>query len=128
MGATTAADGECRASVWIAGLQFYDYGRDDEIIGPVIPRAGDRLQIVRDPGNPYDRNACRVEWRNRFVLGHLPREAAASVAPLLDAGKRLSAFVHKPGDGSVWSLTALLVGPAAEGLDAARRSRESGER
>lgn len=124
---TSDADGY-RASTQIAGLQYHDYARHDEIIGLVMPEAGDRLQIVREPENPHDCHACRVEWRNRFMLGHLPREVASVVAPRLDAGEWLAATVESPGTGGAWSMSALLNGPAVADLHAQRLVRAEAER
>lgn len=42
--------------------------------------------IRRNPNNEYDRNACEVLCNGRMI-GHLPKETAAIVAPLLDAGR-----------------------------------------
>jgi HIRAN domain len=117
--AATEAERLARGEPWfaseLAGLQFYAYGRTDELSGePVIPQPGDRLALVRDPENEYDRHAIQVWWRNGHMLGHLPRSVAAEVAPLLDAGAATRAYVHAPGDGEAWSLRALVVGPAAE--------------
>ncbi|CAO4181082.1 HIRAN domain-containing protein [Methylorubrum populi] len=101
----------------IAGLQFYDYGAVDELTGePLIPAAGDRLHLVREPANPHDPNAVEVWWRNGIRLGHLPRFVAAEVAGPLDAGVALRAYVANGGDGEAWSARALLVGPAAAAL------------
>lgn len=43
----------------------------------------------------------------------MPRDTAAELAPLMDAGAACRAYVLDPGDGEAWSLRALLVGPAA---------------
>lgn len=113
--APALAKGEPWFSSELAGLQYYAYGRLDELTGePVIPLPGDRLQLVREPENPHDPNAVQVWWRNSAMLGHLPRTVAAEIAPLLDAGVAARAYVHTPGDGEAWSLRALVVGPAAE--------------
>lgn len=113
--ATRLATGEPWFASEVAGLQFYAYGRVDELTGePIIPQPGDRLHLVREPENPHDPNAIQVWWRNSAMLGHLLRSVAAEVAPLLDAGVAARAYVHTPGDGEAWSLRALVVGPAAE--------------
>lgn len=99
----------------VAGLQFYDYAGVDELTGePLIPAAGNRLSLVREPENPHDPNAIEVWWRNGVRLGHLPRRVAAELAGSLDAGVGLRAYVAHGGDGEAWSARALLVGPAAE--------------
>jgi hypothetical protein len=57
-------------------------------------RAGDELALVREPDNPHDRNAVRVEWRG-CKLGYVPRAQNEAVARLLDRGTRLVARVSK---------------------------------
>lgn len=56
--------------------------------GPdLLPRlaAGDRLQLVREPDNPHDAHAVRIDWRGH-KLGYLPRSANGDIARRLDAG------------------------------------------
>lgn len=104
--------------VAIAGNQYYEYWKDDGLDGKVTPRGGDRLVLTRDPESAYDPNAVCVFWRNGVQLGHLPRTVAAYVAPHMDAGVPLRAYVWSPGDGRPWSMTALLVGaPLREVMD-----------
>jgi hypothetical protein len=55
-------------------------------------KAGDRLELVREPDNPYDPNAVRIEWRGR-KLGYLPRRNNDAVARQLDRGTALEARV-----------------------------------
>ncbi|MFF9551158.1 HIRAN domain-containing protein [Methylobacterium fujisawaense] len=117
-----------RGEAWLvsecAGLQFYAYGRRDDLTGErIMPRLGDRLHLVRDPENPHDANAVGVWWRNAHQIGHLPRYAAAAVAPLLDAGAAARGYVYDEGDGEAWSLRVLVVGAAAEPLYAAHIER-----
>ncbi|MGN8096426.1 HIRAN domain-containing protein [Methylobacterium sp. 22177] len=108
------ARGEAWCTYEIAGLQFYDYHRHDEDLDVmVMPATGDRLQIVRDPENPHDCNAIRIVWRNDRQLGHVPRDLARDVAPILDAGAPGRAYVIDAGDGDAWSCRALIVGAAA---------------
>jgi hypothetical protein len=57
-------------------------------------KAGDALTLVRELGNPHDRNAVRVEWRT-FKLGYIPRTQNEAVARQLDRGTRLMARVTK---------------------------------
>jgi len=55
-------------------------------------KSGDRLELVREPENPYDAGAIRVEWRGR-KLGYVPRRDNAAVARQLDRGTPLEARV-----------------------------------
>jgi hypothetical protein len=55
-------------------------------------KAGDRLELVREPDNPYDPNAVRIEWRG-LKLGYLPRRSNDAVARQLDRGAALEARV-----------------------------------
>lgn len=64
----------------LAGLRYYDGAAVwDEM------RAGDALVLVREPGNPHDANAIRIEWRGR-VLGYVPRRENAHLARQMDFG------------------------------------------
>jgi len=51
-------------------------------------RIGDVLTLVREPENPYDPKAVRVEWRGH-KLGYLPRRENAAVAAEMDRGTRV---------------------------------------
>lgn len=113
-------DGQFWATTDVAGLQYYRYGRSDDFVGRVIPKAGDRLSLMRRPTNPRDDNAVEVWWRNSFHLGHLPGGVAASVASGMDSGQALRAYVLDGGDGEAWSMHILLVGPATHELHGER--------
>jgi hypothetical protein len=55
---------------------------------------GDALELVREPDNPHDANAVRVDWRGR-KLGYVPRRENAAVAWGLDRGATLRARVSR---------------------------------
>jgi hypothetical protein len=57
-------------------------------------REGDRLQLIREPGNLHDAKAVRVEW-NGEMLGYLPRRENAAVAAAMDAGEPIGARIEK---------------------------------
>lgn len=121
---TGLADGsEFWTSVVAAGLQFYRYAGPDDLGGRVMPAAGDRLSLVRAPDNPADANAVEIWWRNEHQLGHLPRGVAAELAPRLDGGDPVRAYVADPGTGEAWSLVVLLVGRGVEALHRQRLER-----
>ena len=73
----------------LAGFRYYDGGE----VWPEL-KAGDRLELVRDPDNPYDANAVRVVWRGH-MLGYLPRRDNAAVARQLDRGAALEARITR---------------------------------
>lgn len=54
---------------------------------------GDALMLVREPTNPDDPDAVRVEWQGR-LLGYLPRVDNADVARLLDRGQLLATSIR----------------------------------
>ena len=55
-------------------------------------RVGDALTLTREPDNPHDARAVRVEWRGH-TIGYVPRRENADVARLLDRGQRLDARI-----------------------------------
>ena len=57
-------------------------------------KVGDPLILVREPENPYDVNAVRVDW-NGYQLGYIPRAENAAVARQMDRGNRLAARITK---------------------------------
>jgi hypothetical protein len=71
----------------LAGFQFYQ-GKAlwDEL------KPGDELTLVREPDNPYDENAVRVEWRGT-KLGYIPRRENADVARQMDRGAPVKARI-----------------------------------
>jgi len=58
------------------GLRYYGAGI----------KSGERVTLEREPDNRYDRNAIAVKKKSGKVAGHIAREWAALLAPLVDAG------------------------------------------
>jgi HIRAN domain len=54
---------------------------------------GRALELHRDAGNEHDANAIAVATTDGALLGFVPRELAAELAPELDAGRSWSAIV-----------------------------------
>lgn len=52
------------------------------------------VELRRDPDNKYDANAVQVRYLG-YMVGHLSREVAARIAPLLDSGKEIRATVFQ---------------------------------
>lgn len=51
-------------------------------------KIGDRLTLVREPDNPFDPRAVRVDWHGH-KLGYLPRAENEAVAAAMDRGERV---------------------------------------
>ncbi|MEO8163884.1 MAG: HIRAN domain-containing protein [Betaproteobacteria bacterium] len=71
----------------VAGFQFHD-GR--QLWNQL--RVGDALTLVREPDNPHDARAVRIEW-NGHMLGYVPRAENEAVARQLDRGNKLEARI-----------------------------------
>jgi single-stranded-DNA-specific exonuclease len=51
--------------------------------------------LVREPNNPHDPNAIRVEIVRKY-LGYVPKDIAKDLAPKMDEGKRyIALFVNR---------------------------------
>jgi len=48
-------------------------------------QVGEEIQLWREPTNPYDENAIRVERLNREQIGYINRFLAADLADIFDA-------------------------------------------
>jgi hypothetical protein len=64
----------------LAGFQYHA-GR---ALFPLM-QVGDRLTLAREPDNPHDAKAVRVEWRCAMI-GYAPRVDNADLARLMDNG------------------------------------------
>lgn len=71
----------------LAGFQYHQ----GEGLWPRL-RPGQPLTLVREPHNPYDPRAVRVDWRGR-KLGYLPRHENTAVSQMLDRGVPLTARI-----------------------------------
>jgi hypothetical protein len=93
--AAPAAAAEARIIVQespLAGFQYYEGKALWEMM-----RVGDPLRLVREPQNPHDANAVRIEWRGE-MLGYLPRRENADVARQMDLGAPVKARVVRLTD------------------------------
>ncbi|MGE0557681.1 MAG: HIRAN domain-containing protein [Burkholderiales bacterium] len=71
----------------LAGFQYYEgKGLWD------MMRVGDMLTLVREPHNPHDASAVRIEWRGE-MLGYLPRRENRDVARQMDHGAPVKARI-----------------------------------
>lgn len=81
----------------LAGFQYYG----GKILWDEM-REGDRLTLVREPDNPHDPFAVRVEWRGA-KLGYLPRSQNRDVAGEMDRGTPVGARIGQlTADRNPW--------------------------
>lgn len=73
----------------LAGFQFHAAGALWDRL-----REGDALTLVREPENPHDPRAVRVEWKG-VMLGYLPRRQNTAVAAAIDRGEPVGARIAK---------------------------------
>ena len=73
----------------LAGFQYYG----GKILWDEM-REGDRLALIREPDNPHDPLAIRVEWRGE-KLGYLPRAENGDVARAMDRGTPVSGRIGR---------------------------------
>jgi hypothetical protein len=73
----------------LAGFQYHA----GKTLWPQM-RVGDALTLVREPDNPHDARAVRVEWRGRMI-GYVPRRENADVARFMDGGQTLAARISR---------------------------------
>lgn len=71
----------------LAGFQYYE----GKVLWDNI-RVGDTLALVREPQNPHDANAVRVEWKGQ-PLGYVPRRDNSDVARQIDRGVPVQARI-----------------------------------
>lgn len=57
----------------IVGIRYYDG----------LATIGEQVMIRREPGNPYDSNAIRINNVQGNQIGHLPRNLAGKLAPYM---------------------------------------------
>jgi len=73
----------------VAGYQYHQ-GEDIE----AFLYAGVPLALVREPDNPHDPLAVRIDWRDTKI-GYVPRHANAPIAAALDRGITLTCLVAR---------------------------------
>jgi hypothetical protein len=73
----------------LAGFRYHEASA----VWPEL-RVGDRLALAREPENPYDANAVRVEWRGR-KLGYVPRDQNGALAWAMDRGETVTARISR---------------------------------
>ncbi|MFO8163932.1 MAG: HIRAN domain-containing protein [Desulfatiglandales bacterium] len=64
--------------------------------------------LLREPNNPHDRNAIRVDIGGK-KLGYIPRHLAKRLAPEIDAGKRFLAYFVRRNESPLHRIVGLTV-------------------
>ena len=81
-----------RILVQSAPLAGFQYHAGTSVWPELKP--GDLLELRREPDNPHDPYAVRVEWRGQ-QLGYLPRSENQAVARAMDRGERVEARIAR---------------------------------
>ncbi|CCM03320.1 uncharacterized protein FIBRA_05448 [Fibroporia radiculosa] len=64
----------CMLRTNVVGIQYYK-----GLVGP-----GEEVRLLRQPNNQFDRNAIQVQNIGSQQVGHVPRNVATKLAPLID--------------------------------------------
>lgn len=95
----------------VAGFEYHAGPRLFDQLAP-----GQPLALVREPDNPHDRLAMRIDWQGE-KLGYVPRPDNAEIARRLDAGGRLVARIAEfDPEAEPWRRVGFVIeapGPAA---------------
>jgi hypothetical protein len=88
----------------IAGFQYYQ----GELFWEELT-VGDKLQLNREPDNPYDEKAVAI-YREGVKLGYLPRVENIVVARLMDKGQYINALIgNKQKSADPWERMTVAV-------------------
>lgn len=89
---TFVASGECQ----IVGIRYYNG----------VAHPGEFVILVREPQNPYDRNAIRVDNMHGDKVGHIKATSAKYLAPIIDNATRLHVRIEGtiPRKGGAYGL------------------------
>jgi hypothetical protein len=90
--ATPARAGEAVAYMMVRDSPLAGFRYNDGRLVWNDMRTGDALVLVREPHNPFDADAIRLEWNGRKI-GYVPRRENGALARELDAGKAIEARI-----------------------------------
>lgn len=79
-----------RILIQVSPLAGFQYHAGEELWPQLA--VSQSLALVREPDNPHDADAVRIDWRGH-KLGYLPRAENVAVAQMLDRGERLQARI-----------------------------------
>jgi hypothetical protein len=86
------AQDKVRLVVQSSNLAGFRYHAAAEVFSEL--RAGDALELAREPDNPHDPNAVSLSWRGH-KLGYVPRRDNGTLAWSLDRGDALRARISR---------------------------------
>lgn len=66
--------------------------------------SGEYVQLLREPNNPYDKNAIRVDNNRGIKVGHIKATAAVALAPIMDTLEKVKMDGTIPSAGNAWTL------------------------
>ena len=81
----------------VVGLDYID--NIDEIFSKI--RVGDRLELIREASNEYDKHAILVNYHGEKI-GYVPRKDNYVLSKLMDGGKHLYGVVDSFGVDEVY--------------------------
>jgi hypothetical protein len=90
--ASTFAESEAYVLLQDSPLAGFQYHEGKALWNQL--KTGDALTLTREPDNPYDGNAIRVDWQGH-KLGYVPRRENADVARIMDKGQRLQGRITR---------------------------------
>ncbi|MDP2431241.1 MAG: HIRAN domain-containing protein [Pseudomonadota bacterium] len=88
--ASQAAEVEQREILQVSPLAGFQHHAGAALFA--LMNVGDRLTLRREPGNPYDAKAVRVEWHGTQI-GYAPRADNVDLARLMDRGTPVEARI-----------------------------------
>lgn len=80
--------------------------------------------VCREPGNSHDPNAIHVSLCGQDIMGYLPKQIAAKLAPMMDEGRTfLAEYVQRnefPGRYDTLGLTVRIIETTPQSQDCKR--------
>ncbi len=83
---------------YVAGTSYVE---GIEELDPYL-KIGDKLSFYREPDNPYDDKAIRIENTDGVKIGYVPRADNPVFARLMDAGKLLFGRIKEKSMQGDW--------------------------
>ena len=74
------------------GQENKDGSFRQDIIRKCYP--GDLVSLVREPKNPYDKNAIRIDFKNQ-TIGYINKQDAVLLSAILDEQRDHVAIIHR---------------------------------